>query len=655
MAPGGHTCRRPPEASTLYHTGDLARWLPDGNIEFLGRMDHQVKIRGYRIELGEIESSLSAHPEIREAAVLARETKDGDMFICAYYSGGDTTSASGFRDFLSRGLPGYMIPAHFVWVERIPLNANGKVDAKKLNSTPINGPSALNGTAYAEPVSENEKAVAAVWREVLNRDKISLHDDFFEIGGDSIKAIRVLSKLQVTFEITLNDIFEYQTLLHLAGKILYKGDTNRVKLKIEELKQRILAEPDINESRRDELTKRREKAFTRYRKQYTADVTRDISPLIPYENILLTGGTGYLGIHLLQALLQNTTARIHVLVRGQNAEEAGERLQRKFHWYFKDTPYQKYKARISVIAGDIAADSFKLPAKQYAKLSQSIDCIINSAAFVKHYGKYDDFHQINVQGVKRLLEFAGSGKGKDFNQISTTGVAGTVKKVNGFVFFSEYETGTDAQKEPNYYIRTKLEAENLVLEAHKKGITANIIRVGNLIFQSRTGIFQENIEDNAFYSQMKSLIKIGLFPEMHAQSLEFSFVDYTAEAVSLLFAAKELKNETYHVRNPHHISYTQMADFIRQARSQRETPLKTVPGDEFLDFIKDNYDHNVYSHYIKPFLLHSHILEEQEDSIITFSSEKTEKLLEKLGFHWPEPNGKHVEKMLQHGKERNFF
>ncbi|MCP4157332.1 MAG: amino acid adenylation domain-containing protein, partial [bacterium] len=471
----------------LYKTGDLARWLADGNLEFLGRIDQQVKIRGFRIELGEIENRLLAHPGIKEAVVLARQSKRGDTFLCAHYveektllpasssvSRGEPCvrpsaqpSASAIKDYLSHTLPDYMIPAYFIMVEEIPLTPNGKVNAKKLEAREMPG---HTGTAYTEPGGVNETAVAEAWQEVLERDKISAHDNFFDIGGDSMKAIRVLSKLQVNFEITFNDIFANQTLAQLAGKIVYKSDSNQVAFKIEEIKRSIMQINDNDIFLQEEIESLREKALINYRKKYAADNTRDISTVSPYENILLTGATGYLGIHLLQQLLESGTARIHVLIRAENTGAARERLLQKFQWYFNGNPYRKYENRINVIAGDITADYFKLPEMEYVKLAQTIDCILNSAAYVKHYGNYEDFKHINVTGVKRLLDFASSGKKKDFNQISTTSIAAAGENENNLNFFSEYDYGTkeETQKE-NYYLKTKLEAEKLVLEAREKG------------------------------------------------------------------------------------------------------------------------------------------------------------------------------------------
>jgi acyl carrier protein len=184
----------------LYKTGDLARWLPDGTIEFIGRVDHQVKIRGFRIEPGEIEHRLLRHETVKEAAVLAVRDKKGEKQLCAYIVADSEDPGAGFdvsvlREYLSRDLPDYMIPSFFIPLESIPLTANGKLDRKAL---PEPGHShALLTAAYAEPGTELEKRVANAWKEVLGIDKVGIDDNFFELGGNSLNIVQLSKELTV--------------------------------------------------------------------------------------------------------------------------------------------------------------------------------------------------------------------------------------------------------------------------------------------------------------------------------------------------------------------------------------------------------------------------------------------------------------------------
>ncbi|MCP5048769.1 MAG: non-ribosomal peptide synthetase, partial [bacterium] len=181
-------------------TGDLARWLEDGNIEFLGRIDQQVKVRGFRIELGEIEVQLLSHESIKEAVVIALDDGSGNKYLCAYYVPvqGDFVpaaqcTAAQLKEYLSRYLPDYMVPSYFVSLESLPLTPSGKVDRRNL---PAPAPEEITaGSDYAAPQTPVEIKLAEIWTEVLGRETIGLDDNFFEIGGDSIKVIQIVSRM----------------------------------------------------------------------------------------------------------------------------------------------------------------------------------------------------------------------------------------------------------------------------------------------------------------------------------------------------------------------------------------------------------------------------------------------------------------------------
>lgn len=163
----------------MYKTGDLARWLPDGNVEFLGRIDHQVKIRGFRIETGEIETKLLENQNISEAVVIDREDKKGHKYLCAYIVARAKTNANELREYLSDHLPDYMLPSYFIQINKMPLTPNGKIDRKAL---PEPAGDVIAASGYEAPRNETEEKLAAVWQEVLDRDKIGINDNFLKSG-----------------------------------------------------------------------------------------------------------------------------------------------------------------------------------------------------------------------------------------------------------------------------------------------------------------------------------------------------------------------------------------------------------------------------------------------------------------------------------------
>jgi amino acid adenylation domain-containing protein len=202
----------------LYKTGDSCRYLPDGNIEYLGRLDFQVKIRGNRIELGEIEALLGQHPAVREAVVTAREDTPGDKRLAAYITlKPDQKITNGeLRDYIRQKLPDFMVPSYFIILDRLPLTPNQKVDRKGL---PVPERDKVKSeAAYIAPRSELQRTIADIWKQVLNIPKIGVNDNFFELGGHSLLLVRVYYKLSelIDKKLTLTDLFKYPTVGTLA-------------------------------------------------------------------------------------------------------------------------------------------------------------------------------------------------------------------------------------------------------------------------------------------------------------------------------------------------------------------------------------------------------------------------------------------------------
>ena len=210
------------EGTKMYKTGDLGRWLPDGNIEFVGRKDDQVKIRGYRIELGEIENVLQQHPAIEHTVVLVKEDANGEQQLVAYLTSKEELTTSGLRAYLKKSLPDYMLPAHFVSLESFPLTPNGKVDKKGLPSP--EGLGLASGVEYVAPRNEIEEELVNIWSEVLRveKEKIGVKDDFFELGGHSLRATIVIGKIHSFsgVSISLKEIFHDSNIEYLSKKII---------------------------------------------------------------------------------------------------------------------------------------------------------------------------------------------------------------------------------------------------------------------------------------------------------------------------------------------------------------------------------------------------------------------------------------------------
>jgi acyl carrier protein len=208
----------------LYVTGDLARWRPDGALDFVGRADFQVKVRGFRIEVGEIEACLARHPTVGEVVGVARDEPAGDPRLVAYYTAADPASdgaaaADTLRAHAAAGVPEYMVPVAYVRLAALPQTPNGKLDRRAL---PAPDAAAYGCGAYEAPIGEIETTLAAIWAELLQVERVGRTDNFFALGGHSLLAIHVITRLQqqLDLEVPIGDLFDHPVLASLAEHIL---------------------------------------------------------------------------------------------------------------------------------------------------------------------------------------------------------------------------------------------------------------------------------------------------------------------------------------------------------------------------------------------------------------------------------------------------
>ena len=200
----------------MYRTGDRARHLPDGRVEYLGRTDQQVKLRGFRIELGEVEAALREHPGVREAAAAVADDGAGGRLVAYVVRDGPGPQPEELRQFVRMRLPAHMVPGGIVWLERFPLTPNGKLNRSALPSFQD-----LATSEYVAPRTDAERAVAAVWTDLLRVDRVSMTDGFFDLGGHSLLAIRLVSRIrdEMGIEVSLRDVFLHPTAAELASVI----------------------------------------------------------------------------------------------------------------------------------------------------------------------------------------------------------------------------------------------------------------------------------------------------------------------------------------------------------------------------------------------------------------------------------------------------
>jgi amino acid adenylation domain-containing protein len=219
-----------PEVERIYRTGDVAKWLPDGNIEYLGRADHQVKIRGNRIEPGEIEEVLKKNEMVADAVVIPKEDKSGNKYLCAYIETDSEFTIPEIKMYLGKILPDYMIPSNFVRLDKLPLSSNGKIDRKALPEPHEN---LSTGVEYVAPRNEAEKIITDLWKEVLEIDTVGMEDNFFDLGGNSLRLVELYSKLEKAYpgRLKVADLFTYTKVSQIAA-FLYAGQSLRKKMEL---------------------------------------------------------------------------------------------------------------------------------------------------------------------------------------------------------------------------------------------------------------------------------------------------------------------------------------------------------------------------------------------------------------------------------------
>ena len=609
------------EDKRLYRTGDMVRMKGDGNIEYIGRIDSQVKIRGYRVELGEIEGAIVKHELVRSAAVTVIE-KGGNKYITAYYTG-ETIPDDQLKTFLEPLIPDYMMPSFFVHIEELPITPGGKVDKKAL---PLPEITTAAGATYVEPVTAAQRALCEIFEKALGTEKVGIEDNFFELGGSSLTASKVaVMCLSKNISIVYADIFKYPTVRELAAIV----DNSEA-----------FEKPQSDNEFAGYNYNRIQSVISGNKEENADQVTKE-----QLGDIMLTGATGFLGIHILKAYLDNYDGKVYCLVRKGKYESMEKRMMHMLMYYFDNPCEELFKDRIICVDGDITSK------EQVEKFSDyKFHTLINCAACVKHFAAGDVLEKINVQGVENLIEFC-KNNGRRLIQISTVSVAGEGSDGNPPMsrVFCENDLYI-GQNITNEYIRTKFLAERAVLEAVSNGLDGKVIRVGNLMSRNSDGEFQINFITNGFLRSLRGYQAVGKFPigGMH-EVTEFSPIDSTALAV-LRLVQTDRRFTVFHACNSHHIY---MADLIYAMRNHG-FKIDIVEDDEFeeavKEFAKDSKDSDVVSGLIA-YTSHN----ENEIYTLDYSNRFTAQVLYRLDYKWPVTDDRYLESAIEALDRLAFF
>ncbi len=519
-----------PEFGRIYRTGDRVRWLPDGNLEFLGRTDDQIKIRGYRIEIEEIRQVLMAAPGVRDAHVLVQNDPTGQPGrLDAYYIPQDPP---GTRDrikaFVGSCLPAYMVPSSFTAVRQWPLNAHGKLDRNRLPSPLFE---TVSGTP---PQTEAEKVLARSWEAVLGISNICREDSFFDLGGHSLQLLKVMGHMAGTHFIEIQDFFKTPQLSDLAARMrpvepgAAHGENRR---------------PDPS----GHTGHHQDAGEDPHYQGLVADAARisKARPL-PLHRIMITGATGYLGAFLLKAYLDRTGATILLPVRGGKAPR--DRLHESLAFYFGRADAERLldRKRIIPVRADLGSSR---DVDALETCLPGLDMILHSAAAVNHYGSPKLLTAANVTATEHLLELAARYEHCRFAHISTLSAVNLPR-------FSEL-TQDGGPPARNHYSRTKQAAEKRVLRARDKGLDCLIFRTGNLILDTVNHRFPRAAPSNMFLRLARMIAKTGLAMD-GAGKMGPTFVDQAAQAICLLAGHTDPGPGIFHIDNPHQVAISQI-------------------------------------------------------------------------------------------------
>lgn len=469
----------PFSSGRLYRTGDLGRQLSNGEIEYLGRLDQQVKIRGYRIEPAEVEAQLECHAAIQEAVVIAQTEASGASSLVGYLLSGSeqTVTSRELRQFLLERLPDYMVPSQFVTLQAWPLTPSGKVDRKALAHSSQAPEQRHNLIA---PATELEQQVAQLWQDLLHCVVVSRDDTFFELGGDSLKAVQLLYRLgqETQQSIPLGILLEHPRLDAFCAQIeqLLAVGTSSSNVEVE-----VSLDPAIQ-------------------------------PRPPA--VFLTGATGNLGGPMLASLLTaDAGVEVHCLLRGEQAADGLDRLRESLE---QQRLWQAdFEGRIIPVMGDLSQPSLGLSGADFQALGERISAIYHSGAWVNLAYPYPVLKQSNVDSLTEILRLASYRPNLPIHFVSTVDVWVTLE--NQVRTVDATTPAGPVSQLANGYAQSKYIAEQLLEVARERGFAIATYRPSNIIGHHLSEPNQAHFFQDTFIAKMlKGCIQMGCAPKISA-------------------------------------------------------------------------------------------------------------------------------------------
>ncbi len=595
----------------VYRSGDYASWDRMGNVSILGRTDNQVKLRGLRIELGEIESAISKFDGVKSVVAIIKEIK-GKEHIAAYYTANAQIEIMELKEEISKGLAAYMVPTAYLQLDALPQTPNGKTDVKSLPEANL-----LAVSGGEEAANSVEQSFCDMFSSILEIESVGATDNFFEIGGSSLVATRlIIESSKLGYEVAYGDIFEHPTPRELAQLVGgTEVDSNKGESDYDDIEEfdYSIIQPILDANT---IANFQSGEFKRSRR------------------VLLTGTTGFLGIHILKELLDQEDVNIYCLLRGKGAVSAEQRLETMLFYYFENTYEELISERLFVINGDFSNfDQIEIP---------DVDTVINCAAIVKHFAKGNEIYDVNVGGVNQLIEHCVE-SGARLIHVSTMSVNGFATYPQSSSQFKEQEL-YKGQYINNKYIHSKFLAERNILEAiATRGLDAKIMRVGNLSARNSDGEFQINFNTNSFMNRLKVFNVLGVCPYEELDSMvEFSPIDEVAHAI-LLLSTTPKECCIFHPYNNHSIF---KGDIFSQM-THLGINVQPVEMAEYLariDAVKSDVE---MAQNLTSIIAYENMGNGREITPHIKSNSQTMQILYRMNYHWPVTSWDYIERFIE--------
>jgi amino acid adenylation domain-containing protein/thioester reductase-like protein len=580
----------------MYRTGDTGRFLPDGSLEVLGRIDFMAKVRGFSIELGAVEAAIEKQLALRDCVVIAEGEEGEDKRLVAYlvpasdpseygdrYTGWNIDPGTGrspeIRRRLQESLPHYAIPAVFVELEDLPLqDTTGNVDRKQLPSpaardtaTTFDPAERAQALSASTPRHEKEDLLVGIWQDVLRLEEgdVRPDDNFFDVGGHSLAAAQLLSSVDGAFGVRLSmrDFLESPTVAGMCAAIEARQQREGNGREADEerpavdLRSEAVLEPDI------------------------APEEGNVGEAITLQNawrVFLTGATGFLGAFLLDALLSRTEAEIHCLVRPRKAVDADPaapiraNLQRYGLW-------QPGRAeRIVPVVGDLSKSLLGMAEEDFHALARSLDLVIHNGAAVNLIYPYAGLKPANVNGTREVLRLACLYKAKPVHYVSTNGIFPPDTPL------CEEDVDLDALAEAREdgYGQSKWVAEKLVWEAAGRGLPVAVYRPGNISGHSTSGASNPRDFQGALIAES---LRLGKAPQLDGWRMEMTPVDFVSHAICRLAGEPGALGQVFHLVDPNPVPAERVFAWLEELGY----PLERLYYRDWLEALRESPEEDV--------------------------------------------------------------